>query len=399
MYPRVPNKLASIFITGGLAAVLVLIFYGSDLTQNLIDETASVGMTESNGGEGGLTESNKGGSRAFFASAWSLALFTGAITLFGAIIQGFGHMIRTALQRFLTFRIFCHLLWQESAWDEIRAWNCRYKSLARATSDWAEGTAKPNKFTVLYKIEKSSGLSSFSSRIAAPVVFVFVLIVGLMFDSMPKALPLALIVAAVVKVVVTYLEARKQEGSIRLQESYAATVHPIIPQEAISFFFRYADGQHLAWILQHYSTYYLTTDLFAAIIATGFTIPVLSGEQLFWPLLLVELEVFETQFWDQFFWYTMLALSSFLLLIVSAHRYLYTYIAAVRHCCAILSYPNPYSPSVPGPYDVTIRKGKDDILRDSDESRYEESVFYHLGEFCRVVKGIVDFSRRGRHKE
>ncbi len=308
MDPKVPNKLASIFVTGGLATVLISFFYGSGFIGGLygMGEIATPDLTP-----------------AFYSvvnSARFLVVVTGVITFIGAIMQGIGHIIRYALQLALPYRSVCRLFFNGFAWDEIREWDRLYVDLSRETLALAsQSSGNVNQLPAPDKELISERVGSESSSPKRPGQLAFAKI----YEVENEAVPLS-----------------------KSEARFSKTVHPIVPRQSVSIFFRYADGQHLSWVLQHYATYYLTTDILASLLVTGSVVPLIRGESIFTPAAFIDAGLADgTSIW---IWIAALIAVFYLLIVVSIHRYLYTYIAVVRHCCAAMSYPNPNFPNFAG---------------------------------------------------
>ncbi len=307
MDPKVPNKLASIFVTGGLAAVFITFFYG----KGFIGELYSIGEIVV-----------PGEAATFYAvinSARFLVVVTGAITLVGAIMQGVGHGIRSLLQHALTREWACKALMNKSARDEIHEWTKLYVDLSNATYSHGKRLVSP-----------SPG--------SAPPPSVAATDGG-------EAQPLAEAEAEIA--LRREIFARIYDLGNERDAPFPKTVHPIVPRQSVSIFFRFATGLHLSWVLQHYATYYLTTDILASLLVTGVVVPILRGKAIFAPSVLYESGLVLSSF-QMFIWYAALMLICYLLLVVSTHRYLYVYNAVLRQCCAAMSYPNPNYPNLDG---------------------------------------------------
>ena len=309
MNPKVPNKLASIFVTGGLATVLISFFYGGGFINALysmgeikVPDTASSYYTVVN-------------------SARFLVVVTGVITLVGAILQGFGHMIRNVLQHLVTSVNFCYMFCNGAARREIGKWNSLFVSLA--SDALREARVSLGKGPDSQGEEKKQPLQSETEEKEQP----------LQSETEEKDLALGGI--------------PEFAGIYDLEDDTAApfsdTVHPIVPRQSVSIFFRFSDGQHLSWVLEHYATYYLTTDILASLLVTGLAIPSVQGCWPFAPTALDNAGLIEN-LWSEVAWYASLLLILYSLAVVSVHRYLYTYIAVIRYCCAVMSHRNPNFP-------------------------------------------------------
>ncbi|MCP4548434.1 MAG: hypothetical protein GY835_18410 [bacterium] len=226
MIPKIPNKVASIFIVGTLTLVLIWIHAGNQLLKLPKIETT--------------------GNLQIIPAAFGLLAIAGVSALLGSVIQGIAGAMRIIFQKLSDTDRFCCFLFAHKERAEARFWAKRFRELAEVSE-----------YQDLY--EKEGGEKCVS--------------------KWPDPFPLL----------------------------------------APTLFFKHATEPHLSWVLQHYATYFLATDIVIVV------------------LISLVISLVEVPGWGMKSAVAFChVVASYALLSVALHRYLYTYNSAMRHGCLFL---------------------------------------------------------------